>query len=190
MPSPLAESTSLSQTNRIFSMPNARSCMIFDARRLSRRCTTVTVRANRVRNVASSSALSPPPTTTMSCSRKKKPSQVAHQETPWPDSSFSPGIPSSRYAEPMASTTVSARYSSSPTTTSFGLPVRSTDVTSSVTKTVPNRSACDRSLSMRSGPMTPSGKPGKFSTSVVFMSAPPAVTAPSKQTGSRPARAR
>ena len=29
-------------------------------------------------------AESPPPTTTMSWSRKKNPSQVAHQETPWP----------------------------------------------------------------------------------------------------------
>ena len=54
------------------------------------------LRANRVRKVASSIAESPPPTTTMSCSRKKKPSQVAHHETPWPDRSFSPGTPSSR----------------------------------------------------------------------------------------------
>jgi hypothetical protein len=54
------------------------------------------LRAKRVRKVASSSALSPPPTTAMSWSRKKKPSQVAHQETPRPDSSFSPGMPSWR----------------------------------------------------------------------------------------------
>jgi hypothetical protein len=39
---------------------------------------------------------SPPPTTAMFCSRKKKPSQVAHQETPWPDSRFSSSRPSSR----------------------------------------------------------------------------------------------
>jgi hypothetical protein len=56
--------------------------MIFEARRLSLRCTIVTERANLVRNVASSIAESPPPMTAMSCSRKKKPSQVAHQETP------------------------------------------------------------------------------------------------------------
>ena len=37
--------------------------------------------------------------------------------------------------------------------------------------------------------MMPSAKPGKFSTSVVFMSAPPAVTEPSKTSGSRSARA-
>ena len=77
-------------------MAKARSCMIFEARRLSRRWTTVTDRANRVRNVASSIAVSPPPTTAMSWSRKKKPSQVAHQETPCPDSRFSLGRPSSR----------------------------------------------------------------------------------------------
>ena len=34
--------------------------------------------------VASSMAESPPPTTAMCLSLKKKPSQVAHQETPWP----------------------------------------------------------------------------------------------------------
>ncbi len=33
------------------------------------------------------------------------------------------------------------------------------------------------------------GKPGKFSTSVVFISAPPAVTAPARTRGFRPARA-
>ena len=42
----------------------------------------VTDLANRVRKVASSTAESPPPTTAMSLSRKKNPSQVAHQETP------------------------------------------------------------------------------------------------------------
>ena len=37
--------------------------------------------------------------------------------------------------------------------------------------------------------MMPSRKPGKFSTSVVFISAPPAVTLPSKTRGCRLARA-
>ena len=37
--------------------------------------------------------------------------------------------------------------------------------------------------------MIPSRKPGKFSTSVVFISAPPAVTDPSKTRGFRLARA-
>ena len=70
--------------------------MILEARSVSRRWTMVTDVANRVRKVASSIAVSPPPTTAMSWSRKKKPSQVAHQETPRPDSRFSLGRPSSR----------------------------------------------------------------------------------------------
>jgi hypothetical protein len=37
--------------------------------------------------------------------------------------------------------------------------------------------------------MMPSRKPGKFSTSVVFINAPPAVTEPSKTNGWRFARA-
>ena len=51
----------------------------------------VTFEANLVRNVASSTAESPPPTTTISWSRKKKPSQVAQVDRPWPISSFSRG---------------------------------------------------------------------------------------------------
>ena len=68
----------------------------------------VTERAKRLRKVASSIAESPPPITAMSLSRKKKPSQVAHQETPCPDSRSSSGTPSLRYAEPMAKITVRA----------------------------------------------------------------------------------
>ena len=51
----------------------------------------MTLRANRVRKVASSIAESPPPTTAMSWSRKKKPSQVAHVLTPMPSSSVLAG---------------------------------------------------------------------------------------------------
>ena len=69
----------------------------------------VTDLANLVRNVASSMAESPPPITAMSSSRKKNPSQVAHQETPWPPSFFSPGTPSSLYREPVAMMTAWAR---------------------------------------------------------------------------------
>ena len=43
--------------------------------------------------------------------------------------------------------------------------------------------------SISSGPMMASGKPGKFSTSVVCISAPPAVTEPSKTKGFSSARA-
>ena len=83
--------------------------MILEARSVSRRWTTVTDLPNRVRNMASSSAESPPPMTAMSWPRKKNPSQVAHQDTPWPPSCFSPGTPSSLYLEPVAMMTALAR---------------------------------------------------------------------------------
>ena len=58
--------------------------MIFDARSESRRWMIVTLLANFVRKIASSIAESPPPTTAISWPRKKKPSQVAQVESPWP----------------------------------------------------------------------------------------------------------
>ena len=86
--------------------------------------------------------------------------------------------------------TVRARYSvPSASTTTLTSPSSETDSTSSVMISAPKRSAWARMFSMRSGPMMPSRKPGKFSTSVVFISAPPAVTAPSMTSGSRLARA-
>ena len=99
----------LSHRNLIFGFANARSCMIFEARSLSRRWITVTDLPNLVRNVASSIAESPPPITAMSWPRKKNPSHVAHQDTPCPPSSFSPGTPSSLYLEPVAMITALAR---------------------------------------------------------------------------------
>ena len=78
-------------THLIFGSLRARSSMIALARNSSRRCTIVTDLANLVRNVASSIAESPPPTTMMSWLRKKKPSQVAHAETPRPISRCSSG---------------------------------------------------------------------------------------------------
>jgi hypothetical protein len=89
--SPSTSSTTALSTNRIFSLVLALVSMIFDARNSSRRCTIVTERANLVRNVASSMAESPPPITAMSWSRKKNPSHVAHELTPWPSSRCSPG---------------------------------------------------------------------------------------------------
>jgi hypothetical protein len=44
-------------------------------------------------------------------------------------------------------------------------------------------------FSMSSGPWTPSGKPGKFSTSVVVVSEPPTKIASPKTRGLRSARA-
>ena len=72
----------------MFSVAFARSIMIWEARNSSRRWTIVTLEANFVRNVASSSAESPPPTTATSRSRKKNPSHVAHAETPRPCSAL------------------------------------------------------------------------------------------------------
>ncbi len=73
--------------------------------------------------------------------------------------------------------------------TIFTSPVRSTSTTSSATSSAPNRSDWARISSISAGPMIPSRKPGKFSTSVVFISAPPAVTEPSNISGFRLARA-
>lgn len=53
---------------------------------------------------------------------------------------------------------------------------------------------CARNLSIISGPVTPSGNPGKFSTSVVVVNCPPGAkpfaSIPSYSTGLRLARAR
>ena len=67
--------------------------------------------------------------------------------------------------------------------------IGSTETTSSARKTVPKRAAWARIASMSSGPSTPSGKPGKFSTSVVFINCPPGVNAPVNISGRKPARA-
>ena len=56
----------LSSSHAIFGFWRALSCMILEARRLSRRCTIVTFDANLVRKPASSMAVSPPPTTSTS----------------------------------------------------------------------------------------------------------------------------
>ncbi len=188
--SPWTSATSLSQTNLIFGSAKARSCIAFEARRVSRRWTIVTDLAKRERKVASSIAVSPPPITAMSWSLKKKPSHVAHQETPRPERASSFGRPSLRCCEPVATMTAFARWTvPAVSVTVLISPLRSTLTMSSGTSSAPKRSAWPRMLSMSSGPMMPSWKPGKFSTSVVFMSAPPAVTAPSNTSGFSDARA-
>ncbi|MCY1230555.1 hypothetical protein D9M72_429690 [compost metagenome] len=158
---PRTSSTPVFHTNLIFSCACARSPMILDALRESRRCTTVTDLANLVRNSASSMAESPPPITAMSWSLKKKPSQVAHQLTPWPDSRFSLGRPSSRYADPVDRIMARAwKVSPVAMVTVLMSPSRSRAVTSSNWISVPKRAACFSKFSMRSGPMMPSGNPG------------------------------
>ena len=79
--------------NVILGLVIARWDMILEARSSSRRCTMVTELANLVKKVASSTAESPPPTTAMSWPPKKNPSQVAHQDTPWPQRRCSSAIP-------------------------------------------------------------------------------------------------
>ena len=134
--------------------------MICEARNSSRRWTSVTFVAKRVRKFASSIAVSPPPTTTSSLSLKKAPSQVAQAETPRPCSRCSPASPSQRALAPVATMTARARYSSLSTQTRKGRSEKSTLVTSSVTKSAPKRSAWRRKSAISSGPMIPSGKPG------------------------------
>ena len=87
----------------------------------------------------------------------------------------------------MATITARARYSCAPTLTLNGCSLKSTEVTSSVMNSVPKRSACSRKRTIRSGPRTPSGNPGKFSTSDVIINWPPA-SKPSMQSGRRFAR--
>ena len=58
---PRISSTTVFQMKEIFSFFIARSCMILEARSLSRRWTIETLVANLVRKIASSIALSPPP---------------------------------------------------------------------------------------------------------------------------------
>ena len=182
------------QRNSIFGLAIARSCMIFEARSSSRRWIIVTLSANLVRNVASSMAESPPPTTAISWPRKKKPSQVAHVDSPWPIRRSSASRPSISDWAPVLTMTALAGYSVSRTQTRKGRSLKSTLVTFSVMISVPNRSACSRIPCISSGPMMPSGNPGKFSTSVVSISWPPGWSlvldgSPSMSSGARLARA-
>ena len=146
--------------NSIFGLASARSCMIFEARNSSRRWMIVTVVANLVRKIASSTAVSPPPTTAIGFSRKKKPSQVAQVDTPCPSSRCSDGRPSIRADAPVVMIIERARNSRSPTETPKGPPERSTASASAVTNSAPKRSACSRNFIISSGPRMPSGKPG------------------------------
>jgi hypothetical protein len=56
----------------IFSLAKTRSCIIFEARNESRRCIKLTFEAKRVKNSASSIAVSPPPTMTTGFAAKEK----------------------------------------------------------------------------------------------------------------------
>src|SRR5208337_2491011 len=98
--SPRIESTTEFQAFSILGLFLSRSCTTFEARKVSRRWIKVTLLANRVRNVASSTAESPPPTTAISFPRYRAPSQVAQVLTPLPR--YGPSMPSHRADAPVA----------------------------------------------------------------------------------------
>ena len=161
----LTSSTSVTtefQRKSILGLFLALSCMIFDARSSFRRWTIVTFDANRVRNVASSTAVSPPPITASGLLRKSgsAPSQVAHAERPRFMRAFSEGIPRNFAPAPVAMMTAFASYSFSPVESRNGRFVRSSFPTHPDSIRVPNRSAWWRMSSISSGPCTPFGNPG------------------------------
>ena len=163
-PSPRISVTTESQRKSILGFLKARSCMILDARSSLRRWITVTDEANLVRNSASSMAESPPPTTPMGRSRKKKPSQVAHVDTPRPSSRCSAGSPSMRARAPVAMINERPSKVGSPVAPSVhtekGRVERCTRDTFLVTSSAPNRAAWARNVPIRSGPMIASTNPG------------------------------
>ena len=90
--------------------------------------------------------------------------------------------------------TASVVYSSSRTQTRCGREEKSTFVAFSVRNSAPKRAAWSRMRCINSGPCTPSGKPGKFSTSVVSINWPPGWSlvddgSPSMTSGASDARA-
>ena len=105
------------------------------------------------------------------------PSQTAHALTPFCQNFSLPFGSSFLARAPVAMMRESAAISwPSEVQSRNGLCFRSTRLTSSCTVRAPNRWAWARRRSIRSPPLTPSGKPGKFSTSVVVMSWPPGIS--------------
>jgi len=125
----------------------------------------VTEVANRVRKRASSIAESPPPTTQISWPRKKKPSHVAHVESPCPSRRASPGTASGIARAPDARITASATMSGSgpswlPSHSENGELASSALQARATRRSAPNRSAWPRIRPMRSGPRIASTNPG------------------------------
>ena len=107
---------------------------------------------------------------------EKSPSHTAHAESPRFLNLDSSGRCSQCAVAPVAK--ITDRHSCHPEAerNRKGPPGRkSTSSASSSTISVPKRWACLFMSSIRSGPWMPSGKPGKFSTSVVNMSCPPGI---------------
>ena len=145
----------------MFGTALARSSMILEARKSSRRWMVVRSFAYLETKIESSIAESPPPITATSSPLKKAPSQTPQVETPRPESSSSPGMPRRFGSAPMERITALARCSSSPTQTRWMPPSESSiRVASSVMNRVPKRSAWVRNCCISSGPMIPSGNPG------------------------------
>ena len=177
------------QRNEIFALASALSCMIFEARSVSRRWITVTCDASLDRYSASSSAVSPPPTMATGRFRKKKPSQVAQVLTPRPINFISDGRPSSLAEAPVETITVRARITwPLSRVNANGRDEKSTRSTSPLRNAVPKCSAWARMSAINCGPITPSRCPGQFSTIVVMVSCPPGCN-PSMTSGCRLARA-
>mmetsp|Transcript_84533 Transcript_84533/g.217763 ORF Transcript_84533/g.217763 Transcript_84533/m.217763 type:complete len:216 (-) Transcript_84533:418-1065(-) len=156
----------------IFGSCSTRSSISADARKSSRRWTSVTLLAKRARKRASSSAVSPPPTTATSSSMYRAPSHTAHVEMPLPFTACSSGAFSHRAVAPVAMMIESASItpSSPPSWHRKGRVERSTFSTSFSRISAPKRSACLRRSDIISGPETASGYPGKFSMSEVSIS--------------------
>jgi hypothetical protein len=89
---------------------------------------------------------------------------------------------------PVAMISASVRKASSSVRMVNGRRARSTSTAAWNFTWAPKRLAWARILSISSGPRMPSGKPGKFSTSVVMVSWPPGWS-PSSTSGARSARA-
>ena len=133
-----------------------------------------TLDANFVRNIASSTAAFPPPTTATTFSLKKKPSHVAHAETPKPLNFCSDSKFNHLAWAPVEIIMLSAVYfwPLSPTA-SKGVDFKFTDEMWSSIISVPTALAWSLIWSINHGPWITSAKPGKFSTSVVVVNCPP-----------------
>mmetsp|Transcript_30712 Transcript_30712/g.52532 ORF Transcript_30712/g.52532 Transcript_30712/m.52532 type:complete len:204 (-) Transcript_30712:895-1506(-) len=143
----------------IFGLESTALCSTADARKVSRRWMSVTDDDVRARTSASSIAVSPPPITTTGFAEKRKPSHVAHDETPPPLKSSSPGTESQRLSAPVAITIACAVSAELFVLITKGRCDRSTSSTSSSSKVVANLRAC-RFMSLMMSPPLASKMPG------------------------------
>mmetsp|Transcript_32326 Transcript_32326/g.64029 ORF Transcript_32326/g.64029 Transcript_32326/m.64029 type:complete len:207 (-) Transcript_32326:777-1397(-) len=140
----------------ILSCSRTRWARTEEARKESRRCTTVTDLLVRASTSASSMAVSPPPTTTTSLSKNAAPSHVAHELTPPPRISYSPGTSSHRLSAPVATTTACVSTTVPVSVVIRKIPLRpsSMDVTVSASNKAPALAACSLILATRPGPVS------------------------------------